>query len=149
MKNSIRISEQKFTMFNASCKYAIRALAELAKLKVDDNPVGSEYLARELNIPKPFLSKVLQHLVRKKVISSIKGPNGGYYLTKSNRKARLDQILSDIDCSDSLSSCVLGLEKCTSENPCPVHHLYQPFIHNFQQKMGELRVADLDVNSIL
>jgi len=136
-------------MFSASCKYAIRALSELAKLKEGDRPVGSEYLAQELNIPKPFLSKVLQELVRKKVITSIKGPNGGFYLTKANRQARLGKILQDINCSDSFSSCVVGLDDCTPDEPCVFHHIYQPFVQNFHRMIGVLEVSDLAVISTL
>jgi Rrf2 family protein len=56
--------------------YAIRAIAELAKVK--EGLVNVDELARSTGVPRAFLRKILQTLTRKKVIVSVKGRNGGF-----------------------------------------------------------------------
>lgn len=78
-------------------------------------------LAEELKIPAPYLGKILQELVPKSIISSIKGPRGGFYLTKKNQQAPLIKIIEAIDGLAYFEKCGLGLEDCSDSHPCPIH----------------------------
>jgi len=108
-------------MFSSASKYAIRAVLFLAIKSNNKHKWGSTDIARELEVKKPYLSKVLQELARKKLISSSKGPNGGFYLNKTNRMNNLMEILNCFDDLGSFESCVLGFDDCSDANPCPLH----------------------------
>ena len=56
--------------------YALHAVAYMAQQKTD-RPVASHKIAQERGIPERFLLKVLKPLVSARVLTSIKGPNGG------------------------------------------------------------------------
>ena len=68
-------------------------------------------ISEKLNIPSPFLSKISQKLVKKGVISSIKGKGGGFFLTKENLKMSLFDVVLIFENEDVISKCVLGLRK--------------------------------------
>ncbi|MEQ1555161.1 MAG: Rrf2 family transcriptional regulator, partial [Ferruginibacter sp.] len=69
-------------MLSKSCEYAIRAMIFISQ-KVGDVPKASvKEIATNINAPIHFIAKILQELCKKKILQSIKGPNGGFYLEK-------------------------------------------------------------------
>lgn len=108
-------------MFSKSCKYAIRAVLHLALHAKDEHKCSVAELAEDLQVPKHFLAKVLQTLSKHGLISSVKGPNGGFYLSKENRASNLEQVILCIDGPAIFKGCVMGLSACSAKHPCPLH----------------------------
>ena len=108
-------------MFSKACKYGIRAVLYLAVKSSEETKLGVREIAEELDVPKPFLAKILQQLSRHNLISSSKGTGGGFYLSPEDRETTLRDIIECIDGEDMFSACILGLPVCSSENPCPLH----------------------------
>jgi Rrf2 family protein len=112
-------------MLSSTCKYAIRAVLYLAVNGEDGNKIGIKQISRDLDIPTPFLGKILQTLAKHKLLSSTKGPNGGFGLGKSMDKLFLMDIVEIIDGMDSFHKCVVGIKYCSEqENPCALHSRY-------------------------
>lgn len=96
------------------------------------NSKGSEkILARDISetisVPKAYIAKLLQDLVRHNIISSARGPKGGFYLTEANRKIPIIRIVELIDGEEIFKSCVLGLSQCNDAKPCPLHEKISPY----------------------
>ncbi len=132
-------------MFSKTCQYAIRAVLYLA-VHADDKKVGVAELAEALNAPKHFLAKILQQLSKHKLVSSAKGPKGGFYLTEKNLKATLEDIILCIDGPEVFTGCVMGLPQCSSENPCPLHVQANAYRQGLQfhlkyQSIGEMAMV--------
>lgn len=108
-------------MLSLKCKYAIRALLHIAVSNGDTERYNIKNLAIDLKMPAPFLSKILQELVPKKLVSSTKGPNGGFYLTPENLNTPIIDIVEAIDGLSFFTDCGLGLSSCSDEMPCPLH----------------------------
>lgn len=108
-------------MISNKCKYAFRAILLLAVKSSETKKIRISELAEELKIPTPYLGKILQELVPKSIISSIKGPRGGFYLTEKNQQAPLIKIIEAIDGLAYFEKCGLGLEDCSDSHPCPIH----------------------------
>jgi len=66
-------------MLSNACKYAIRSILYLAINNKENKKFGVKKIAAELETPQPFLAKLLQQLTRNKLVSSAKGPTGGFY----------------------------------------------------------------------
>jgi len=118
-------------MLSNASKYAINAVLFLALNSNIERKVGVKEIASNINVPVPFLAKLLQDLARKGVVSSSKGPNGGFYLTDENRSQKLLVVVDEIDGLVKLEQCVLGLTNCSSEKPCPIHSMVQPLRKKF------------------
>jgi Rrf2 family protein len=84
--------------------------------------VGLTEIADNQEIPKHFLSKILQELVKNELIDSMKGPNGGFKLRKSADEIALIQIIEAIDGMGVFTQCGIGFKKCSDSHPCPIHH---------------------------
>jgi Rrf2 family protein len=78
-------------------------------------------IAEERDIPKHFLSKILQQLVREKLLSSMKGPHGGFRLNRDPATIRLIDIVEAIDGLEIFDECGIGLRQCSESEPCPIH----------------------------
>jgi len=114
-------------MLSNACKYAIRSILYLAIYADKTNKMGAKKIADELKAPKPFLAKLLQQLNRNKLVSSTKGPNGGFFLDERNKNKSIWDVVKSIDGTKKFDQCFLGLSKCGDENPCPVHFIVSPF----------------------
>lgn len=140
-------------MFSKPCKYGIRATLLLGRESSDDAKMGVQQIADQLDLPKHYLAKILQQLSKHGIISSVKGPNGGFYLSKSNLEKPLIDIIKCIDGPESLSACILGLPTCSDVNPCPLHNQILFWRQNILTTLGtksvEKAVHDVSINNYI
>jgi Rrf2 family protein len=114
-------------MLSNTSKYAIRAMIYLALHAEKKGKTGIKTISGDLGIPSPFLAKILQVLAKHKLLSSTKGPNGGFGLGRDPRKITLYEIVTVIDGNDIFDKCIISLRTCHDENiPCPLHSRYEP-----------------------
>ena len=113
-------------MFSKSTEYAIRAIIFLALRATPEKLISAADIALELDFPEAFLGKVLQNLVRKGLVVSVKGPGGGFYLQGETCKHTILNIVDILEGLDFLNKCGLGLHTCNDDNPCPIHDEYHP-----------------------
>lgn len=108
-------------IFSKKCEYGLQAVLYLSTFPKDEI-VAADKIAAKLNIPKEFVSKILQSLTEFKLISSRKGKAGGFSLAKDTKDIKLIDVVNAIDGLNIFKTCVLGFPKCSCENPCPVHN---------------------------
>ena len=112
-------------MLSNTCKYGIRAVLYLAVNDQEGQKIGIKRISKDLNIPTPFLGKILQSLAKHKLLSSTKGPNGGFSLGKKPEDILLMDIVQVIDGQDTFHKCVIGVKYCSEQiNPCALHTRY-------------------------
>ncbi len=140
-------------MLTNACKYAIRAVVYLAIHSNVGNKLSAKKIAGELEVPQPFLAQLLRKLTTDKLVSSSKGPGGGFFLDKKNLNNTLWDIISSIDGEYKFDDCFLGLSKCDNENPCPVHHIVLPFkekiLYNFKEKPIAVLAEEMEQNGMI
>jgi len=113
-------------MLSNSCKYGVRAVLLIASKPAVEGKVGLKTIASELNIPQPFLAKILQILSKSKILISAKGPHGGFSLMRPATDITLMDIVRAIDSDEFFDSCLLTGEKCNYYEPskgvCMLHN---------------------------
>lgn len=112
-------------MFSASCHYGLQAMFYIATHSSEDQNVELSEIATEQNIPKHFLSKILQLLVKHKLLVSMKGPTGGFKLSRPSHDITIIEVVKAIDGLDIFSQCGIGFKECDGTDPCPIHHDYK------------------------
>jgi len=131
-------------MLSNTCKYAIRSVIYLALNSVDGEKIGIKKIAEDLVIPAPFLGKIMQVLAKNKILSSTKGPNGGFSLGKPPKKITLMDIVDVIDGEDRFNACIIGLQSCTKEQAnCPIHDTYAPIREEAKRLFIKLNIYEL------
>lgn len=122
--------------------YSLEALGYLA-IQPAYKFVNVKELARELNIPRHFLGKVLTDMAKKGLVSSIKGPSGGFRLAVSQESVSMYEILTILGAQSGFeNSCIMGQSKCTKDAPCPLHELWSEFISKAISKTQKLTLAE-------
>ena len=112
-------------MLSNTCKYALRAVLYLAVNDQEGQKIGIKRISKDLDIPTPFLGKILQSLAKHKLLSSTKGPNGGFSLGKKPEDILLMDIVQVIDGKDTFHKCVIGVKYCSEQKyPCALHTRY-------------------------
>ncbi|MCL6266292.1 RrF2 family transcriptional regulator [Flagellimonas myxillae] len=114
-------------MLSNASKYAIRAILYLGMETKRKEKMGVKIIAEALDTPQPFLAKLLQQLAKNNLVSSSKGPTGGFFLEDSNLENSIWDIVKCIDGTEKFERCFLGLPDCNDANPCPVHFSVIPF----------------------
>ncbi|HAN18975.1 MAG: hypothetical protein A2X13_11730 [Bacteroidetes bacterium GWC2_33_15] len=139
-------------MLSNTCKYAIRAIIYLALYDGENRKIGIKEISKELNIPTPFLGKILQLLAKNKLLTSTKGPNGGFGLAKPPKEITLLSIIQIIDGLDLFTECLIGLSSCkpTEHNDvqCPIHKRYEPISKQIYEMFDTENIENLK-NEIL
>ncbi|HBX63180.1 MULTISPECIES: Rrf2 family transcriptional regulator [Empedobacter] len=112
-------------MLSKTCEYAVRAVIYIAQQTKDGNRVGIKDVAKGIDSPEYFIAKILQEMVRKNLLQSTKGPNGGFHLDEKYMKNSLAVIVRHFDGDKIFSGCALGLKRCSEKNPCPLHQQFK------------------------
>jgi Rrf2 family protein len=118
---------RKNMLFSKTCEYGLQAMIYLA---VEGKKLGLSIISEKQSLPSYYLSKILQSLVKAKLLESAKGPSGGFWLSKPANQVRLAHIVDAIDGMDILDECGLGLKQCDSKQPCAIHNDFKPHREN-------------------
>ena len=135
-------------MFSKSTEYALRATIYIAQKSSEEKKLGIEAISKATDSPRSFTAKILQALTKdNKVVSSVPGPNGGFYMTEKAKKMPVRSILDAIGEVEILEKCILGLNQCSEAKPCPMHAQYksikQQLIKLFETKTIEQLAVDI------
>lgn len=121
--------------------YAILALSDLAlcgdewRLAVD--------IATSTGVPRPYLSKILNALVRARLIRAKRGYRGGFMLARSSDQVRLLDIVDAVDGRAWMGRCLLGLEECSDERACPTHEFWKAERARIAECLARLTLRDV------
>lgn len=135
-------------MFSKATEYALRAVIVIAQKSSEEKKIGLDEIARAIQSPRSFTAKILQQLTAgDKIISSSRGPNGGFYISEGSRKLPMRSVLAAMGEDVKLEKCVLGLKQCSEIKPCPMHAQYKlikPLLLNlFESKSIENMAEEL------
>jgi Rrf2 family transcriptional regulator, iron-sulfur cluster assembly transcription factor len=130
-------------MISKTCGYAIRGIVFLSLEQNKSTKHGILEIAEDLQIPQHFLGKILQDLVRRGIISSIKGPHGGFFVNAKTIDTPLIEVVEAIDGLGIFKKCFLGREECSSINPCPLHDEFDGCRSAIFKTFENLKISDL------
>ena len=135
-------------MFSKACEYALRATIYIAQKGSEEKKIGIDEIAKAIDSPQHFTAKILQFLSRGNVISSVKGPNGGFFITAEQKQLPVRAVLRALNEDTILEKCVLGLNNCSETKPCPMHEKYkvikQQLIQLFESKTIDQLAGDIN-----
>ena len=133
------------TMFSKACEYAIRAVLLIAHKTKSGKKLSVSEIANGIDSPIPFTAKILQTLTREGIISSSKGPNGGFFISSDSKPVPLNRIVEVIDGASFLHSCSLGLDECSDKNPCPIHNDVRLYKERLKEVFHKTTVQQLAI----
>jgi Rrf2 family protein len=121
--------------------YAVRCVLYLAQDKDQVASVGE--IADQMHIPKSFLAKILQRLVREGIVESIRGVNGGFRLLRSPAQITLLEVLTAIQGVAPVNSCAIDKRRCNLSSRCGVHPVWIEIRREIERRLATQTIQSL------
>jgi len=122
--------------------YAVRVMIHLAAL-----PEGQRSLlpglAKATGVPDSFLSKVLQALVRARMVSSRRGQLGGFEILQRGREASVREVVEAVEGPINLNVCLLHGKGCDRKSRCLAHPVWADAQSAMLKVLNGALIADL------
>lgn len=131
-------------VLSQTAEYALRATLHLARHD-DGAPIRVDDVARDLDVPRNYLSKILHELGKEGILDSTRGPKGGFRLARPAKKITLKEVVERFD-PEALADegrCVLGRLKCDDRDPCAAHERWKGVASRIRAFFRETTLAEL------
>jgi len=127
-------------MFSQTVEYALRAVVYLA----DQAPEArtTDQISEATQVPKPYLSKVLQNLGRSDIVRSQRGIGGGVSLVKTPEELTILEVVDAVEPIVRIETCPLGL-KGHGKHLCPLHRRMDEALAMVQEAFGKTTLAEI------
>ena len=126
-------------MLQKTAEYALRAAVWLAQEPQKSH--ASERIAEAICVPRRYVHKVLQALVRAEIVRSQPGPSGGYTLQRPAEQTTMLDVVKAIGPLQRIRACPLGLKSHT--DLCPLHRELDDAFAAMERAFARVTVADV------
>lgn len=130
-------------MISKACKYGIRATVYVASRAGQGVRLNVKEIAREVDAPEAFMAKILQTLNKHRIITSLKGPYGGFYIEESQLAQPVINIVNALDGLAVFRECGLGLKQCSETHPCPMHDRFKAARESLRDVFQQTTISQL------
>lgn len=127
-------------MFSQTVEYALRAMVQLAY--AGEQGISTDQLAHLTQVPRAYLSKVIQGLRTSGLIRSQRGIGGGVYLNRPPESITILEVVNAVEPVKRILSCPLGL-KSHGRNLCPLHAKVDSALASIESCLGGATLADM------
>ncbi|MBL4866811.1 MAG: Fe-S cluster assembly transcriptional regulator IscR [Pseudomonadales bacterium] len=113
-------------------RYAVTAMLDLT-LHADTGPVSLADISERQGISISYLEQLFSKLRKNDLVTSVRGPGGGYFLSRGKDELFIAQIIDAVDENVDVTNCE-GKNDCQDGEPCLSHCLWQDLscrIHEF------------------
>lgn len=123
-------------------RYSTRILIELAK-NDDEAPLQVSEMSKRQNIPAKYLEQLIRTLKKAEIITSSRGPRGGYQLAKAADTITLGDIVRLFEGQSELVECISAPGRCPQAQECNVRIAWQNATTAMFKILDDLTIADL------
>lgn len=106
-----------------------------------ERPLRTKEAAATLRVSDNHLAKVLQRLARARLVTSTRGPGGGFLLGRQPRKITLLEIYEAIDGPLDTHSCLLGRPRCNEG--CSLGEFVERTARELRAHLAGTRLSDI------
>lgn len=128
--------------FSKRSLYAVRAMVRLA-IQHKDRPVSIREISEIEDISLPYLEQLFACLRRSELVKSVRGPGGGYVLSRKASEISLEQIVESVDERIAPAACAEGDLACVRRSDCFMHPVWEELGQKIREFLGDISVEDL------
>ncbi|WP_183165129.1 Fe-S cluster assembly transcriptional regulator IscR [Azomonas macrocytogenes] len=122
-------------------RYAVTAMLDLA-LHAQDGPVSLADISERQGISLSYLEQLFARLRRSGLVSSVRGPGGGYRLSRRMDAIQVAQVIDAVNESVDATRCQGGSD-CHSGDTCLTHYLWCDLSERIHEFLSGISLADL------
>lgn len=129
-------------MITRTAEYALRALLVLAR-EESGRCVPSERIAAATGMPANYTSKTLHRLAQSGLVSSTRGPAGGFVLARPADEISVADVAALFAERPRTNRCLLGNRLCDPASPCAAHDRWTTVRNAVQAALASTSLSDL------
>jgi len=122
-------------------RYAVTAMLDLA-MQQSTGPTALADIARRQGISLSYLEQLFSRLRRRGLVSSVRGPGGGYNLSREAGAIHVAEVIAAVDESLDTTRCG-GAGNCHNDGPCLTHDLWQDLSDRIYDYLSHVSLQDL------
>ena len=128
-------------------RYAVQAMVDLAK-NGSGKPCNLTDISMRQNISLSYLEQIFNKLKKSNLVFSIKGPGGGYNLSKAPNKIKISEIINGVEEDIKATGCSNDRSKfCTGKNEkCITHHFLEDLESLIENYLDSVALSDIALN---
>jgi len=123
-------------------QYGVRAMFEIAR-GYPGKPVTIREISERQEVSVAYLEQILNKLRRAGLIRSIKGPGGGYLLSREPGDVTIASILKELEGPVAITSCLDPEEGCSRVEGCVTHLLWRALGAKIEAFLETITLRDL------
>lgn len=122
-------------------RYAVTAMLDLA-LHGEKGPISLADISQRQEISLSYLEQLFAKLRQRELVSSVRGPGGGYRLARVSDEINVAEIIDAVNESIDATSCS-GKGNCHSGDVCLTHHLWDDLSHQIHRFLSGITLDSL------
>ena len=122
-------------------RYAVTAMLDLA-IHGQSKPVSLNDISSRQGISLSYLEQLFAKLRRCDLVSSVRGPGGGYRLSRAENEISIAQVVDAVNESMDATRCQ-GKGDCQEGDQCLTHHLWQSLSQQIHEFLDQISIHDL------
>ncbi len=122
--------------------YAVRVIVDLAA-QLAGSSVRMRDLRRRTDVPRAYLSKIVQALARGALVCTRRGKHGGVSLLGDPRTITLKRVIEAVEGPIHLNRCLVRPGMCPRDTFCPVHPAWARIQQILVRELESVRISDL------
>jgi Rrf2 family iron-sulfur cluster assembly transcriptional regulator len=105
-------------------------------------PIALADIAQRQGISLSYLEQLFSRLRKQSLVSSVRGPGGGYNLARSASEIHVAEVISAVDENVDTTRCA-GAHNCQDSGPCLTHDLWQDLSTRIYEYLDRISLQDL------
>jgi Rrf2 family iron-sulfur cluster assembly transcriptional regulator len=122
-------------------RFAVTAMMDIA-LQEGSQPVALNEISERQNISLSYLEQLFGKLRRRALVTSVRGPGGGYRISRSTESITVGEIIRAVDETVDATQCG-GLKNCKDAKECITHELWTGLNEHIFDYMDTVKLSDL------
>jgi Rrf2 family iron-sulfur cluster assembly transcriptional regulator len=122
-------------------RFAVTAMMDIA-LQEGSQPVALNEISERQNISLSYLEQLFGKLRRRALVTSVRGPGGGYRISRSTESITVGEIIRAVDETVDATQCG-GLKNCKDDKECITHELWTGLNEHIFDYMDTVKLSDL------
>lgn len=124
-------------------RYAVMAMVDLAQTS-DTRPVALGDIASRQEISLSYLEQLFAKLRRCNLVTSVRGPGGGYQLARTANDIRISDIMTAVEEPVDVTRCQHQTKACMkSGHQCITHNLWDALGNHIHQFLSQISLEDV------
>lgn len=135
-------------MLTTRGRYAVMAVVDVAS-RMDDGAVKLSVIAESQDIPLNYLEQIFLRLRRANIVSSVKGPGGGYLMVGKASDVSVMNVIDAVEEKVKMTRCGNGKFCTKSGEKCETHDLWKGLGFRIREYLSSVSIQDILTDGIV